>query len=119
LISFLLLDSFVAAAAAARAFLKIMTLLSVLAIVGCVTNVPIEKYSLARAAIESAKDAEANRFAPTLWFNAEQSYRDGQRAFRERRYGRAEDLFEDARISAEKAENLARIARHESGDVAP
>jgi Domain of unknown function (DUF4398) len=85
---------------------------------GCVTSsqVPLEEYTLARAAYEAAKDADALRYAPALWYNAEENYREAQRAFKERNYGRAESLFEDARIAAEKAENAARIARHQAGD---
>lgn len=84
----------------------------------CVTSaqVPLEEYTLARAAYEAAKDADAIRYAPSLWYTAEENYREAQRAFKERRYGRAGDLFEDAREAAEKAENAARIARHQAGD---
>jgi hypothetical protein len=84
---------------------------------GCVTSVPVEDYTLARAAYESARDAEALRYAPALWYNAEQAYREGQRAYKERRYSDAEQNFKDARIAAEKAENTARIARHNAGDL--
>lgn len=83
----------------------------------CVTSVPVDEYTLARAAYEAAKDAEALRYAPALWYNAEQAYREGQRAFKERRYGDAESNFIEARAAAEKAENAARIARHQSGDL--
>lgn len=83
----------------------------------CVTSFPVEDYTLARAAYESAKDAEALRYAPALWYNAEQAYREGQRAYKERRYGDAESSFKEAKVAAEKAENAARIARHQSGDL--
>lgn len=84
---------------------------------GCVTSVPVDDYTLARAAYDSAKDSEALRYAPALWYNAEQAYREGQRAFKERRYDEAQKDFKDARVSAEKAENAARIARHNAGDL--
>jgi len=84
---------------------------------GCVTSVPVEDYTLARAAYESAKEAEALRYAPAFWYNAEQSYREGQRAYKERRYSDAEKNFKEARAAAEKAENAARIARHNAGDL--
>lgn len=85
----------------------------------CVTSeeVPLEEYTLARAAYDAAKDADALRYAPSLWYNAEETYREGERAFKERRYTKAGQLFSVARESAEKAENAARIARHQSGDT--
>lgn len=95
--------------------LAILTL--VLMTSACVTSVPVDEYTLARAAYDAAKDAEAVRYAPALWYNAEQAYREGQRAFKERRYGDAESNFIEARAAAEKAENAARIARHQSGDL--
>lgn len=84
----------------------------------CVTaeQVPLEDYTLARAAYEAAKDADALRYAPSLWYTAEENYREAQRAFKERRYNKADQLFEAAREAAEKAENAARIARHQAGD---
>lgn len=97
-----------------RAFVGLALAVSVSA---CVTSVPVEEYTLARAAYDSAKDAEALRYAPALWYNAEQAYREGQRAYKERRYSDAEADFKDARIAAEKAENAARVARHQAGDL--
>ena len=108
------------AIARALAGVALLAILS-LSQVGCVTSssVPIEEYNLARAAYEAARDADCVRFAPSLWFNAEQSYREGQKAYAERNYGAARDKFEEARGYAEQAENAARLARHDSGDVAP
>lgn len=98
-------------------FLGLTTLVLSLSLSGCVTSVPLDEYTLARAAYEAAKDAEALRYAPALWYNAEQAYRDGQRAYRERNYGEAKADFIEARQAAEKAENAARIARHSAGDT--
>lgn len=89
----------------------------VLGLSGCVTSVPVEDYTLARAAYEAAKEAEALRYAPALWYNAEQAYRLGQRAYRERHYDEAEHQFKEAKLAAEKAENAARIARQNAGDL--
>ena len=80
---------------------------------------PVEEYNLARAAHDAAKDADCVRYAPSLWFNAEQAYRDGQKAYHDRRYKEAKESFDLARQYAEQAENTARLARRESGDVAP
>lgn len=86
---------------------------------GCVTHVPVDEYTLARAAYESAKDADAVRYAPSLWYSAEQAYREGQRAYKDRRYEKATEAFLEAKEFAEKAENAARLARHQSGDILP
>lgn len=86
---------------------------------GCVTYIPVEEYTIARSAYEAARDAEAPRYAQALWFNAEQAYREGQKAFRERHYGEARARFVDTRAYAEQAENAARLSRHQSGQVVP
>lgn len=97
----------------------LVILIAVGAWTGCVTYVPVDEYNLARAAFDAARDAEAPRYAPALWFNTEQAYREGQRAFKERRYGEARDKFIQAKSFAEQAENAARLARYESGDIVP
>lgn len=86
---------------------------------GCVSYAPVDEYNLARAAYVAARDADSLRFAPALWFSAEQSYREGQRAFKDRRYTDAKEAFEKARYYAEQAENAARLARMQSGEVLP
>ena len=94
-----------------------LLLVMTMVLAACVTSVPADDYVLARAANDSAKDAEALRYAPALWYNAEQAYRDGQRAYKERRYNEAKSDFKEARLAAEKAENAARVARHTAGDL--
>ncbi len=85
----------------------------------CVSIVPVEEYNIARVAIESAKDSEAARFAPALWYKAELAYREGESLFRERDYKQAKRRFEAARAFAEQAENAARLGRNETGEVTP
>jgi hypothetical protein len=87
--------------------------------VGCVTYIPVDEYSLARASYEAAKDADAARFAPALWFDAELDYRDAQKLFKERHYEECRDKFVQARVLAEQAENVSRLARHQSGEIIP
>lgn len=86
---------------------------------GCVTSLPVDEWSLARSAYESAKDADSARYVPSIWFNAEQTYREAQKAYRERRYPVAKSLFEKAKTLCEQAENAARLARQQSGEVVP
>ncbi len=86
---------------------------------GCVTYMPVEEYNLARAAYDSAKDADALKFAPALWYKAETAYKEGQNFFKERRYDNAGRSFIQAKFLAEKAENSARLAHFQSGEGVP
>ncbi len=86
---------------------------------GCVSMIPVDEYTIARAAMEGARESEAPRFAPALWYKAEQAFREGEAYFRDRAYSDASKRFEQARALAEQAENAARLSRFESGDLAP
>lgn len=86
---------------------------------GCVSMIPIDEYTIARAALDSAKESEAPRYAPALWYKAEQAYREGESLFKERKYEEALTRLTVARQLAEQAENAARVSRYESGDMAP
>ena len=95
-------------------------LVTMVALGGCVTvRNPVEEYNLARAAFEGARNAEAARFAPALWYKAESAYREAQRRYKDTDYPRARELFIEAKYFAEKAETAAEIARFSSGDGAP
>jgi len=86
---------------------------------GCVSVIPVDEYTIARAAMEGARESEAPRYAPALWYKAEQAYREGETFFRERAYDEALKRFVQARSWAEQAENAARLSRFEAGDLAP
>lgn len=101
-----------------RAF-SLLVLSSSLFLSGCVTFIPVEEYTLARAAYESAKDADALKYAPALWYKAESAYKEGQRFYADRRYDNASRSFIQAKFLAEKAENAARLARYQSGEGIP
>lgn len=85
----------------------------------CVTYLPVDEWTLARSAYEAAKDADSARYVPAIWFNAEQTYREAQKAYKDRHYNQAKKLFIDARQLCEQAENAARLARQQSGEVVP
>jgi len=98
----------------------LFSLLAILCLAGCITvQIPVDDYNLARAALEAAREAEAARFSPGLWYKAEEAYRDAERRFRERSYRDAQRLFVEARFLAERAENAARIARFRAGENVP
>lgn len=85
---------------------------------GCVTTPPpIEEYTLADAAIKAAKAVQAVRYSPGHWHQAEELFRQARILYQEREYEQAKDLFFKAKISAEKAENSARLLRQQNGDV--
>lgn len=88
-------------------------------VTGCVSNLPINEWALARASYEAARDNDAPRYVPALWFKTEQTYREAQRAYKERDYPEAKKLFALAKTFGEQAENAARLARFQSGEVVP
>ena len=86
---------------------------------GCVNKIPVDDYTMARAAYEAAKAADAARFAPNIWFSAEESYRAGEKSFKDRRYDDAILFFHRAQELSEQAENIAQITSKQSGEVIP
>jgi len=87
-------------------------------LVSCVTiPAPIEEYTLARAAIDSAKSVDAARYSPGYFHKAEVNYRTGQLDFDDREYENAILEFIQAREYAEKAENSSRLIRFKNGEV--
>lgn len=92
--------------------------LSFLTATACQTvPAPLEEYSLARAAMEAARVVQAPRHSPGHWHNAEEAYRNARLKYRQREHQEARELFIQARISAEKAENAARLIRQKTGDI--
>lgn len=81
------------------------------------TPPPILEYTLADTAIKSAKAVQAVRYAPSLWHEAEEAFRQARILYREREYDQALELFNKARSSAEKAENSARLIRQRNGEI--
>jgi len=94
-------------------------LLSLALCTACVTYLPVDEWTMARSAYEAARDADSARYVPSIWFNAEQTYREAQKAYRDRRYSSAKTLFVQAKQLCEQAENAARLARQQSGEVVP
>lgn len=88
-------------------------------IVSCAGPKPAEEYTLARTAMQAARAVGAPSFAPGYWAQAEESYRKGEKAYADNANYDAKDLFESARIFAEKAENSTRIKKFQSGEGFP
>ena len=104
---------------AQTSFLFLSSLIFI-ALSGCVVPpTPYEEYTLARAAIQAAKDVDSARFSSGLWHRAEESFRSGEKAWKNREFGEAKKLFERATLYAERAENSTRLKKFKSGDSFP
>lgn len=79
--------------------------------------IPVQEYTLARAAMEAAKSVEAARYSSGNWHQAEEAYRQGELSIQERDYLKATEQFKRARVAAERAENAARLIRQKNGEV--
>lgn len=85
---------------------------------GCVTTTPPTlEYTLADTALKAARNVQAVRYSPQLWYEAEELYRQARILFNEREYEQAKELFIKARQAAEKCETSARITRFRNGEV--
>lgn len=85
----------------------------------CATTPPLDEYTLARTALEAAREKDAARYAPSYWHRAEEAYRKGEALFKNEDYEDAEIQFREARSFAEKSENVARLQKYKSGEIAP
>lgn len=85
---------------------------------GCITTPPpLEDYILARAALEAARQVEAARYSSGYFHQAEESYQKAQIFYKEQEFDEAKKEFVKARLTAEKAENSARVMRFKNGDM--
>ncbi|MEK6774944.1 MAG: DUF4398 domain-containing protein [Bdellovibrionota bacterium] len=78
---------------------------------------PLDDYALARSALDAARNVQAPRHSPGHWHQAENAYRKGQIYYRDQDWEKAKENFLKARLSAEKAENAARLIRQKTGEV--
>lgn len=90
----------------------------IIMLLGCQSGpMPLEDYSLARVAIEAAREVQAPRHAPGYWHQADEAYRKARLLYKDQRWDEARIEFVKARVAAEKAENAARLVRQRTGDV--
>lgn len=80
---------------------------------------PYEDYTLARAAVRAAQDVDSARFSTGLWHKAEESYRNGQKSYKDADFADAKQFFRRAVEYAERAENATRLKKFQSGDSFP
>ena len=87
-------------------------------LISCITaSAPLEEYTLADIAIKAARSVQAVRYSPGNWNQAEENFRQARILYNEREYQQAKELFIKAKLSAERAENSARLIRQQKGDV--
>ena len=86
-----------------------------LGLTGCASYIPDKEIAIAEAAVEAARGARADSYAPRLFQQAQESLRLAKRAHQEREFGVAKEYAVDARVQAERAENFAVLQR-ERGD---
>mgnify|MGYP006448723905 CR=1 FL=1 len=84
-------------------------------LIGCAAPKPYKEYTLARAAIQAAEQAEAGKHASGYWHKAEQEYRAGEKHFERNENEDAREAFKSAKKFAEKAENVTRLKKFQSG----
>ena len=97
---------------------KTLVAIIVLSAVGCVhIPPPILEFTLADTALKAAKAVQAVRYSPGHWYEAEEAFRQAKILYNEREYEQARDLFNKARVAAEKSENSARLMRLRNGEV--
>lgn len=95
-----------------------LLLVGVFGILGCQTGpVPLDEYTIARAALDAARDVQAPRLSPGFWHQAEEAYRKGRLLYKDSRWDEARIEFIKAKYAAEKAENSARLNRQRTGDI--
>ena len=100
-------------------FAKLSLFCLLVTVGGCAGKRPLNEYSQAYTAIEAAKKHGATSATSFLWYHADKEYTQGQRCFEVRDYVCSRKHFIKARHYAERAENRARIERHQSGEVNP
>ena len=88
-----------------------------LVLYGCETIPPVDDFTLARTAIDSAKGVESAKYSSGYMHKAELAFEKAQSLFADRDYDEAREEFKLARQWAEKAENSARLIRFKNGEV--
>ena len=80
-------------------------------LLSCISNPPKLEYTLARAALASARESEAAKYAPGYWHKASTAYKKAERLYRMKDRDEAKRYFKSAQKLAETAENLSRLKR--------
>ena len=96
----------------------VILILTFVFILSCSTiTLPTQEYVLARSAMESAQEFDAERLAPVIFQEAQDYYKRAERFYNEKEFEQARINFINARKSAEKAETTSRIKKAKTGEV--
>ncbi len=83
----------------------------------CAGPQPILDLDLTKSALEAAKSAEASRYAPKLWIQAENEYRKALEFYKKQNHHKAKKALMRSKKWAEQAELESRIKKSQSGDL--
>lgn len=97
-----------------RKLFSLPALLLAAGLVGCASPMPLREYTLGKTAMNAARRANAARFAPGFWSQAEEAYALAEQLFNRAHYDEAKIKLVEARQLAEKAEEMARRRRIQS-----
>ncbi len=87
---------------------------------GCIlAPTPYDEYSLARAAMTAAREADSAQYAPGLWTKADEAYRTAQKAWDSSEFDVAQKYFKLSTEYAERAENVTRLKKFQTGGGVP
>lgn len=83
----------------------------------CVTvERPADEYNLAKAALDSAKDYEGNRYAMKYLILAERNYKKAVAFYKDRDFDNAKKYFLLSKKYSEKTEDTSRMKQLEGGN---
>ena len=87
-------------------------------VTGCQTDIapPVLEYTIALTAVKAAEKANAVHLAPGYWNRAQQFYQKGQMHYKKHEYYLSSEAFRQTTLYAEKAEDMARLKKVQSGD---
>ena len=86
----------------------------------CITPPPpYEDYTIARTALHSAQEVDSARFAAGWWDKAEDNYRKDEQAYKDNEFEQAQKYLRRTIRYSERAEDVTRKKKFESGDSFP
>lgn len=98
---------------------RAILLMGALSLCSCATEPPLEQFTIARAALNAARDVDSTRFSPGHFHRAEEQFRLGEKAYRDEDYAVAKNYFEQSIYFAEQAENSTRLKKFKTGESFP
>lgn len=98
-------------------YLALFFYVFLLGLSSCAGTPPKKEYILSYAALNNAKEAEAEKLSSNLMLKAKKLYKLALSYYQEREYSKAKQYFNLSRIYSEKAELRARVIKYKKGEV--